>query len=369
MKTIRYLFLGVIIILLAYGCKKKTEDSPNKPNFDGFDRTALLTNIGNQVIMPAFSDLVTQSDSLVKASNQFSNTPNLSNLNSLQNQWKNTTYTMKQCELFKFGAFQDLSLYNNLDFWPVRSADIENLINTQTNITESLLETKGATVKGFPVIEYLIFNKTYGNDSVLAKFTTSSTAVVRKTYLTALANHAKSNVLTVKSAWETTYLQSYINANSKAIDASINVTVNQMIALVDFMKSTKIGVPFGKKDGNIDVTKVEAYQSGVSWNYLAKNVATLQKTFNGGNGLGFDDFLNFLNAKYNGGNLSDAINAQFNKIQAEIPTTTTLSESILQDPSTVNLVFNDLKQLLILIKVDMISSMGLTVTFTDNDGD
>lgn len=46
-----------------------------------------------------------------------------------------------------------------------------------------------------------------------------------------------------------------------------------------------------------------------------------------------------------------------------------LNVSIDQDFDKVNDLFLKMKQLIVLIKVDMMSQLGLIITYTDNDGD
>jgi uncharacterized protein len=102
---------------------------------------------------------------------------------------------------------------------------------------------------------------------------------------------------------------------------------------------------------------------------LIENVY-LGRKLNGDNGLGFDDYLEHLKAEYNGGSLNEAINNQFsiakNKLQA-LPDP--LAQQVSTNAAAVDAAYMELVKLLVLLKTDMPSNLGVVITYQDGDGD
>lgn len=351
-------------ILLVPSCKKDCKTS------QCFDRKTMLTDISTQVILPAFADFNTRSQTLHEQSIEFYNNPTEAQLLLLQDTWRQTAYAIKRVELFQTGPMTTGMYYPSIDFWPVRTNDVENYISNTTNFSSNDLTTKGSTVKGSPVIEYLIFDRAGGNSAVLAKFTTATDAGKRKDYLIALTQNLNTQAAALYSLWNTSYQYTFASKDGTDIQSSANSLVNDILALEDYAKGMKIGYPAGKKDGNLYPENVEAYQSEESIRFVEENLDVLEQTFTGGSGQGLDDYLNFVGAEDNGTLLSDKIVAQFavcnSKCQAiNVP----LSDAVTQQPSQVTELYNELQKLLVYLKVDMVNNLGITLTLNDNDGD
>ena len=100
------------------------------------------------------------------------------------------------------------------------------------------------------------------------------------------------------------------------------------------------------------------------------HLAALQNIYKGASGLGFDDYLVSTNAKYNGGSLNDAIIVQFASATAKLQALTDpLSANIQANNTAVVAAYTELQKLTVLLKTDMTSSLGILITYGDNDGD
>ena len=88
------------------------------------------------------------------------------------------------------------------------------------------------------------------------------------------------------------------------------------------------------------------------------------------NGVGFDDYMNFVNAEYNSESLSNVINNKFNEISNGLNSLNDpLSNEVTINKTGVQEVYQELQQLVPFIKVDMTSALGVLITYQDNDGD
>ena len=288
----------------------------------------------------------------------------------MQAAWKETAYALKKVELFKTGPVNDGLLYPSIDFWPVRTNDVNNYFNNTASITAAGLATKGSTVKGSPVIEYQLFDRSGGNPAVLARFTSAPDAAKRKDYLLALTENLNATAQQLYDAWNTAYLPVFTGKDGTDIASSSNGLVNEILALEDYVKGMKVGYPAGKKDGNLYPENVEAYASGESVTFITKNLDVLEAAFKGGTGQGFDDYLDFVGAEDNGTPLSQKILAQFAVCRAKCNAVTVpLSDAVTQQAPAVNGLYAELQKLLVYLKVDMVNNLGITITLNDNDGD
>ncbi|MBL0910989.1 MAG: imelysin family protein [Bacteroidia bacterium] len=351
-------------VLLVPSCKKDCKSA------DCFDRKTMLTDIGNKVIVPSFVEFATASTQLETEAQAFCAAPDIAGLEIVQQRWKETAYAIKKIELFQEGPVKNALLYPMIDFWPVRTNDVNNYLANSTTITKQDLNSKGSTVKGSPVIEYLIFDKTGGNSAVLDRFTTAADASKRKDYLLALTDLLQDHAQQLSAEWSGTYLSTFTQNDGTGISSSSNSLVNELFALEDYIKGMKVGAPAGKKDGNLYPMNVEAYYSSESMAFIRVNLDILEACFKGGDGQGFDDYLDFTEAELDGVALSKVISDQFGVCRSKCDAVTMpLSDAVSQQPAQVNELYTELQRLLVYLKVDMVNNLGITITLNDNDGD
>ena len=367
------------------------ESSPTTeamPTDDGFDRQALLTNLTNNVIIPQLETFAEQSAILEDATHTFRADPSEANLEAVQQAWQATALAWKMCEFYELGSFRNqndelvsfMVVYNQIDKWPTNTDFIETLIDEQAMIDESLVDSNGSTTKGLPAIEYIIFNPEADNANVLNTFVDAPNAEKRMQYLVAATEnlHNKAELLlTIWAADGDNFAAIFINGDTDGGDpqASISLLVNQMAAGLEDVVKRKIGHPLGKtSEAGVRPELVEAELSGISGQLLDQNFASLAATFNGSGPtepqLGFDDYLDYLDAEYEGQPLSAVINAQFEATRAALAAIDEpLHLAMANETEQVEQVYNEARKLIVLIKTDMANHLSVTMTFSDNDGD
>jgi hypothetical protein len=370
----KVLFINIISgIIIFSGCEESKIEKPT------YDRTELLNNISSNIIIPGYKDLVQKADSLTFFINTFADSPTETNLIQAQNQWKTTLWAYNRVEMFKFGpANVETVLENDIYTWPVNSTLIEREITaTGINIIDAAyIQSSGTSRKGLAAIEYLIFSKDSGNQVVIAQFTTKSNASRASLYLKALAQDIKNQTLKVYDKWNNSYKSTFIAAKGTDIGSSTGLLVNQLAFEIEVIIKRKIGNPLGKKTSrdttiNILPKQVEAYESSVSVESMKQNVITLERVFTGDSGAGFDDYLSKIELKNADGKpLSDAIILQISNLKTAInKIPSPMSESIQVDTKPAIDAWLDARRLLVLVKTDMMSGMGIQPSFSDSDGD
>ncbi|MCB0213982.1 MAG: imelysin family protein [Anaerolineae bacterium] len=355
---------------------------------DGFDRQALLANLTNNVIIPQLKNFVEQSAALEDAAHTFRDDPTEANLEAVQQAWQATALAWKMCEFYELGSFRNqddtlvsfMVVYNQIDKWPTNTDFIETLIDEQEMIDEPLVDSNGSTTKGLPAIEYIIFNPEGDNNSVLNTFVDAPNAEKRMQYLVAATEnlHNKAELLlTIWAADGDNFAAMFINGNVNGGDpqASISLLVNQMAAGLEDIVKRKIGHPLGKtSEAGVRPELVEAELSEISGQMLDKNLEGFAATFNGSGDvepqLGFDDYLDYLDAEYEGQPLSTVINDQIETTRAALAAIDEpLHLAMENETEQVEQVYNEARKLIVLIKADMANHLAVTMTFNDSDGD
>ena len=233
-------------------------------------------------------------------------------------------------------------------------------------------------------IEYLIFHPEKENDEILAALTTEENSLQRRQFIVAVTQNVLKKVQVLDSMWSTAdasqrlwFTESPIDANS--LSSPLNRLTNNMVDLLNMTYKYKVGHPLGyfARLGMMNVVdpqpnRVESWGSGYSIEVLTSTLRGLSIVFNGGDQLGYDDYLESLNAQveYEDGTLAEVIN---NTIETSIAQLDALGEpledAVLNNPDDVDAIYQELRNLNRLIVVDMANNLGITLYFNDTDGD
>lgn len=367
MKKIIYLALvAASAFILIQSCKKADGTTPDTGT--SFNRAAMLTNMSTNIIIPAYAAYQTSTVSLDAAVTAFNASPTSANLVALQNAFVAAYQLWQPASTFDFGPAMTAALRVNTNTYP---ADVAQINANVTAGTYNPLLLANLSAKGFPALDYLLFGTGVDNTAILTLFTTDSQAASRKTYLAALSAELKTNATTILSAWNGTYKTTFLAATGTDASSSTGQLVNQLVYDYEIIKNYEIGIPAGTQSmGTTYPAKVQAYYSKISLQLTVLHVQAIQNLYLGATGSGLDDYLVFANAKYSGGSLNDAIKAQFIVAIAKLQTLTNpLSTNIINNPTAVTAAYTELQKLTVLLKTDMTSSLGIAITYGDNDGD
>ena len=152
--------------------------------------------------------------------------------------------------------------------------------------------------------------------------------------------------------------------------------VNQLNYDFELLKNAKIGIPLGKKTFGTPIpAKVEAFYSTQSLVLVTEHLKSISTIYLGKNlqnahGLGLDDYLAHLKAQHSLGLLNDVIKNQFTLAETKLAAIPgTLSQAVVSNPAVVDAAYAELQKLVVLLKVDVPSALGVLITYQDNDGD
>lgn len=361
LKQATYSFL--LIFLLSFIACKDKENSKGD-----FDQIALLSDLTDQVILPTISKFESNSTDLNNAIQQLAQSPNEQNLLEVQNQWKNTMLVWKKCQLFNIGEVEKTYLENRIQKWPINTTFIEGNIADTVALSNEFIEGIGSTAKGLSAIEYLIFNPDSGNTEIINIIQNEPRKL---SYLSALGTNLVANAKAFNQTWND-YTETFKSATGNDIDASLTLLTNGMISELEKINKNKISNPAGLSGTVVEGDLVEAKRSEFSKELITSSLENLKSTFISKDTqyIGFDDYLDFLGAEFSKEPLSEKILSQIDKsITSVNQINGPLNKAVVDDAQNVAEAQKAILQLLVLIKVDMASSLSATITFSDSDGD
>ena len=361
-------FIGILFLFTLASCDKESNPTVN------YDRRPLLENFADNLIVPGYENLLTETELLKTAIENFNTTSNQENLASLRAQWLKAYRTYQRIGFFNFGPAEEVFLNVSLNSFPTSKLKIEN------NITSGGYDLSSVTnpdAKGFPALDYLLFG--IGSDEeTLAFYTSDGNAANRKTYLSAIATDMVTRVSAVKMAWDASgsnYRETFLSRTGNDASSSLKFLVEGIVQYLERdVRDLKVGIPLGIRSLNVPIpNNAEALYAQESVALAAESVAALQNIYHGkstADGEGFDDYLTALNARYNGASLNDAIKDQLaltlQKV-SEMPEP--FSEAVENNQAPIAAAYQELQKLTLLMKNDLPSAIGVTITYQDNDGD
>lgn len=367
LSTAKNLLLFIIIATALSSCK------PTKDNrLDKYDRGTMLSATYTNVIEPATISFKTEATNLNDAAQAFAQAPSLSTLTALQQQWVATQNAWQPCEAMNMGSIEESFIQNSINKWATNTTFIENFISGTDVLNEAFIEGAGSTSKGLPAIEYLIYGT--DNNTVLQTLTTGTNAARRMQYLTALTANLNTKAAALLAMWQA-YQNTFTTQTGLAIDGSANILVNALIVEEEFVRNNKIGKPLGKyTGGTAQPSEVESPISQTSLQHIVRNLdginALLNGNLQGTQGNGLYTYIDAVDPMADGVKLSDKIKGQMQLCYtAAANVNGSLKTAVVNNPQQVDALWIELKKLTVLLKVDMTGVLGVTVTFSDNDGD
>lgn len=364
------LLFGLISLLIACNKKKQEEEEPEVQ----FDKTGMLTNYADNVLIPNFQSAKNALDSFALAYNDFTQSKSEADLIIARQKFIAAYARFQYISAFELGPSETELVRLVFNTYPCDSVQIKNNISAGTY---DFTIPANIAAHGYPAIDYLLFGKNISNASLIALFDTDANATNRKAYITNCVTEMQTKLNNIIASWSSGYKSTFINSTGSDIGSSLGLLVNQLNYEVDFLKNFKIGTPLGKKTlGTPLPDKCEAYYANQYSVILAKECLNnienmyLGRSRSGADGLGLDDYLDALKAEHISGSLNNAIKTQFGIAKTKLALVNEpLSDAVINNAAVVDAAYLEIQKLLVLLKTDMPSVMGIIITYQDGDGD
>ena len=365
-----------ILSLAAIFFACSSSDDDGNGNNDDFNKTALLTNWADNIIVPSYLDYQANLQSLQSDVANFTASPTEANLQSVRASWVEAYISYQNVSLFYFGKAMEINLKEKTNTYPTDVSGIEaNIASSNYNLDLLSQFSK----QGFPALDYLINGLATTDEDIVGFYSTSFNSARYKQYLTDVTAKLKVNVDMVVTDWNSGYRNSYIANNGNAISSAVNVTTNVFVKNFEKdIRAAKLGIPAGVfSNGTKFPEKVEAfYKKDISKILLNAAIKSQQDFFNGRHfnstvtGEGLKSYLDYVNAVRNGQNLSAIINNQFDVIfTTNNDLNNNIAGQIVNDNAKILASYDKLQQNVIYMKLDMMQALNITIDYVDGDGD
>ncbi len=367
MFTMRKIFLMLVIVGIIIGCSSSSSDDGSAGNADTFDRGALLTNVANNIIIPAYQDLNTKLIALKSDKDAFTATPDQTNLDALRTSWLEAYKVWQYVEMFNIGKAEELLYGFQMNVYPTNTTDIENNIAAGTY---DLLSTNNNDAVGFPAVDYLLYDVDSGDTAILAKYAD----INYKNYLSDLIDHMQSLTETVLNDWTSSFKDTFISQTGNTATSALNKFTNDYVFYYEKgLRANKVGIPAGNFSATPLPDKVEGVYSKVFSKDLAlEALDAVQDMFNGKaysssqTGESFKSYLQDLERN----DLVTVINNRLNDARQKLQALNEdLSSQINTDNTKMTEAYDALQLAVVSLKVDMLQAFNISIDYVDADGD
>lgn len=364
MKKYTCYLLFTVIILCGLSVPISCSDSGGD-NTPDFDRTGLLENMADHLIIPAYNDLNEANIQLQGAISVFINAPESGSLSDARTAWTLAYQAWQHANAYNFGPAGaeglQKTLVEEIGTFPVNAEKIEDAAASG----EYSLTGSNRDSRGYLTVEYLLFGA--DESEVVAGFASAG----RKDFLQAVVDDIVARVDAVLSAWQSGYRDDFVANDGTDAGSSISMFYNEFVRSYETIKNYKLGLPLGLQAGqtSTEPTLVEAYYSGRSVRMLKQHVLATEEIWRGGSGIGFDDYLQHVTG---GDALIQSTNQQLTVINSamdELPESPPLSQQVESAPAPATALHTELQKNTRYFKSDLSSLLGIAITFSSGDGD
>ena len=371
--------LGLLVVVLVIVACTESDDTGTtttggggNPPVGTFDRSAMLTNWADKIIIPGYIDFTAKVAALETATAAFN--ADATNLTEIRAAWLDAYTTWQRVSMFEIGPAETVNLRLNLNIYPSNTETIENNIASETY---DLGLSSNRVAKGFPAIDYLLYGTASADTEILAKFN-GADGEKYSNYLTAIVADIKTLSNGVLSEWQGNYRDVFVNNDGASVTASTDRLVNDYIFYYEkFLRAGKMGIPGGVFSGTVEAGNIEAlYAGNLSKQLFLEGLDAVQDFFNGkaytssSTGESLQSYLVELNTVSNGADLDDIINAQFDAARTAVVNLGSFKDELaVNPPSNFLEAYNQVQRVVPLLKVDMVSAMSISIDFADADGD
>jgi hypothetical protein len=359
----RLFFVLLSSLLAVAACKE------NQPNDPVFDRSAMLTRYADSVLKPGSLRATAAISVLLDSIQNLRSEGDITALQGARNAWKKAVVGFQEIEAAYVGPAADVQVQLFGNYFPVDTAGLKSrLANGNWGLNDA------ATLRGFSAIEYLLWQPGIPEQTLAEQ-----SRVERGTYLHFLTTQLDALITEVSTAWAGNYRNSFVEADGDDVASSLSIMVNQFNKGLDHTKRYRVGIPTGYTGNDLtgpaNPGKGEGMYSGSSALICEAYLRALQRVLNGNSpytqGLGLLDYADAVGVPdAQGRTLGKRINDQFELCFTAVRNTgNNWAGSMKTDRQPQINLFNELKKLLVLTKVELPSAVGVSISYQDSDGD
>ena len=371
------IFISIALISFSISCTEN--DNQQNSTSDNYDRSALLTNVVDNIIIPAHQRFQEELTLLTENLSEFNSNRDIETLENLQLQFVETYKYWQHIEMFNIGYAEEIYYASKMNIYPTNVSRIVDNINGESFDLDN--NPNQYSAQGFPALDYLLFGLGENNFEILDIYLDNQNDNPTLNYLSLLVAKMQANTTDVINYWINNR-QEFINSSGNSASSSLNMLANDFVYYYEKgFRANKIGIPAGVWSGLLP-QNVEAYYKKDISKILAKEaLSACIKFFNGTHfdgqsyGDGFYDYLAYLDdTNYSSSSmfigLNDDIVSTFSNADEKL---NSLDNNFVSQIESNNMqmleAYDAIQQGVVRLKTNMLSILGISVDYYDADGD
>lgn len=348
-----------------------------------------LNYSANQVAVPQFNRLLVAANQLKTSATAYQTTQGTANLSDLQTKWLAARRIFKQCEVFYINrSYLPSNYFHRLDGYilgetnrPV-STDLDTA--AATSPSQSTVDSYPLTRKGFPALEYFIFDNGDGVHNATDTITNIDAANVgsagRRAYIVSLASVIQLDAQRLSNSWNNSsgnFAGELATGTGSfgGIKDAVDSFINGMVQLEYVNQDVRIGVPAGLTlAGTAQFpAKLESIYSDSAYTDLLSSLEGLELVYYGNAGESDARSLSYL-VQFQNSALDARVKTKIatlkSLIQGRINASATLKADLTGNLSFVNTqIYAGFKDLRVTFATEVIGILGANALPSNADGD
>lgn len=328
----------------------------------------VLISLTDEVVVPAYESVAQDVAQLDRDVVALCNAPSASSLEVARQSWRKARASWMKSEAMWFGPIMDRRSLGLLDWSPTDVEGIDRMLAEGRDLTAfEVREVVASNLRGFGAIEYLLFDS-----DVLADHNGSG---FHCSYLTALTAVAREETGSILSDWlngtdrQPAYKDYFTDRASLSIlpSAAVSDVVRTQVFLIREIVDMRLASALGLRGDAPDLSMLPGTAADNSLDDLRNNILGMQAMYEGRGEqpLAISDLVRPLSE-----DTDQRLRDQFDATIAAIDgVPSPLPIAMQERPDLVRNVYDSLQNVQVTISTEMVSLLGVSVGFTDTDGD
>lgn len=336
-------------------------------------KDAMLHNMAQQVIIPAYQELAARSQTLCRTIDQLNQAPSPDSWTNTLQAWLATQVAAREIQWLQTGPMADREFLATFYYSKVMPNQIDAVLASTSAMDASDLDEISAAAKGLFALEYLL----YGERSVATSKGTNApgldarslfgtNAPRRGQFLLALARDVQRKAAVVSADWTGTNRVDASTRFAAGGQETVNTLLNALARILEKISEEHLNLALQLPAPVMrQLDRIEGARSSTSIPQLTAMLRGAHNIYRGGVGTGLDDHLGSLNPA-----LATRVEQQFEKSLAALQAIgLPLETALTEQKELVQRAYEAARDLEILFKVDVARAFGVTITFSSDDGD
>ena len=367
--------LAALTLVLVLGCSTSatsvppdTEAPPTTPTPtpETATRSEVIRSLTAQVILPGYKAAADSMALLSESVDALCASPSNAGMEKAREAWRNARQAWLRTESFRFGPAMDRRSISLVDWWPIDTEKIDRNLAGEEGVTaERVTEFLSSTQRGFSTAEYLLFGTGSADLS-------DGSDTQRCAYLQSVSAVNSEEVKGIVDDWIGTegsnaYAGYFDGTGSLALvdsDAEAEV-VRSLVFQVRTIANMRLGAALGV-DQQVDSSAIPTGRADNSREDLLSQLEGIALVYSGTEGgLGLSARVAAVSAETDSRMLSS--------IESTVSATRGLDGSIVaqleSNPAQVRAIYDNMKEMQRVLNTEIVSLLGVSVGFSDTDGD